>query len=31
IGTVAGDDNIIVVVKPKEAVAKVIKRMEGLV
>ena len=30
IGTVAGDDNIIVVVKPREAVAKVMKKMEAL-
>lgn len=30
IGTVAGDDNILVVVKPKEAVPEVIKRLHEL-
>ncbi len=30
IGTVAGDDNIIVVVKPKDAVESVMKKMEAL-
>lgn len=30
IGTVAGDDNIFVVVKPASAVAEIIKRMEAL-
>ncbi|MBQ7480075.1 MAG: arginine repressor [Selenomonadaceae bacterium] len=30
IGTVAGDDNIIVVVKPKDAVENVMKKMEAL-
>lgn len=30
IGTIAGDDNILVVVKPKEAVAMVMKKLESL-
>ncbi|MHB1421486.1 MAG: arginine repressor [Bacillota bacterium] len=30
IGTVAGDDTILVIVKPKKAVAKVLKEMRGL-
>ena len=31
IGTVAGDDNILVVVKPKEAVRQVIKKLENMI
>ena len=30
IGTVAGDDNILVVVKPIDAVAEVLKKLESL-
>ena len=31
IGTVAGDDNILVVVKPKEAVPRIIKKLEMMI
>ena len=31
IGTVAGDDNILVVVKPKEAVPKIMKKLEMMI
>ena len=31
IGTVAGDDNILVVIKPKEAVPKIIKKLEMMI
>ena len=31
IGTVAGDDNILVVVKPKEAVHRIIKKLEMMI
>lgn len=30
IGTIAGDDNILVVIKPKEAVPEVVKRLENI-
>ena len=31
IGTVAGDDNILVVVKPKDAVPRMVKKMEAMI
>ena len=31
IGTVAGDDNILVVIKPKDAVPRMIKKMEAMI
>lgn len=31
IGTVAGDDNILVVIKPKEAAIKILKKLEAMI